>query len=323
MRGHLFRPGAGIGCLLVLALTAQQPIIRTTVPLVVVPTAVTDSSGEYIHGLTASDFLLRDNGTPQNISVDEAYVPISLVLAIQSSEIAAPMLAKIHKVGSMIEPLLIGERGEAAIVSFDDSVTTVQNFTSDADSLTMGMRKISAGGQGSRMIDAVAEAVKMLAARQPPNRHRAIIVLGEKKDRGSKRKLEDVVTLAQRENVAVYPLTYSAFLSPFTVKAGDAPAAGSGLNLLAVFSEIARMAKTNAADALSKYTGGWHLSFLKQKALEEVIARIGEELHNEYLLSFTPATPGNGEFHEIRVEVRGRPQLAVRARPGYWEAGAQ
>ena len=306
------------------ALLAQETTIRTTVSLVVAPTTVTDRQDKYVNDLTENDFLLYDSGKPRSINVDVTWVPISLVIAVQSSSISAAALDKIHKIGSMIEPLIIGERGDAAVVAFDRNVRIIQDFTSDPHKLSQALKKIDSGDSGSRLIDAVVKSVKMLRQR-PPNRRRVILLIGETRDRSSETRLVDAMSLAEQENVMIYPLSYSAYLTPFTARAGTLPASGGsgGVNLLAIFTEIARMGKENAAEAFSKYTGGRHLSFLKQRGLEEAVTRIGEELHSQYFLSFTPPAEKKSEFHEIRVEVRGRPELAVRTRPGYWMTAPQ
>ena len=88
--------------LLTAMLAAQEPTIRTTVPLVVAPTTVTDAAGKHIDGLTATDFLLLDNGRQREIQVDVSYLPISLVVAIQTSGISGPALEKIRKIGGMV-----------------------------------------------------------------------------------------------------------------------------------------------------------------------------------------------------------------------------
>lgn len=298
-------------------LLPQEPAFRTTVPLVIAPTTVTDRAGRYVDGLSAKDFLLYDNRRPQSLHLDVAFVPISLVVAVQSSAISAPALQKCRKIGSMIEPLIIGERGEAAVLAFDSRLRMVQPFTSDPHVLTKALKQIQPGDSGSRMIDAVAHSVRLLAGR-PPNRRRVVLLLSEAKDRSSETKLEDAVSLAQHRNVTIYPVTYSAFFTAFTTRpeAGPPPSNG-GLNLLAIFIELARLASTNTAEAFSKYTGGRRLSFLKQRSLEQAVSSIGEELHSQYLLSYTPPRDEPG-FHEIEVRIWGRTDLIVRTRPGYW-----
>lgn len=64
----------------------QQATIRTTVPLVVLPTDVTDRQGKPIPGLTSADFALFDNSRPKPVNVDTVDAglsPIALVILVQ------------------------------------------------------------------------------------------------------------------------------------------------------------------------------------------------------------------------------------------------
>lgn len=79
--------------------------------------------------------------------------------------------------------------------------------------------------------------------------------------------------------------------------------------------EIGRTGSKNTAEALAEHTGGRVLSFLRQRGLEQAVARIGEELHSQYLITFKPGGEG---YHRIAVQVKGRPELTARTRPGYW-----
>lgn len=147
-----------------------------------------------------------------------------------------------------------------------------------------------------------------------------LLLICDGKDSGSETKLEDLVTEAQRENVLVYALTFSRYASPFTMRVNELPQT-SGFNLLAIFTEIGRAAKTSSADSLAKYTGGRRASFLKQSGLEEAINSISAEIHSQYLLSFTAPADAGADFHRISVTVPSRPDAAIRARPGYWQEG--
>jgi VWFA-related protein len=317
-----------IACALAGLVPAQDTTLKTTVPLVLAPTTITDRAGHYVRGLTPADLLLLDNNVPRKIQVDELTMPISLVVAVQSTQNAWAALDKIKKIGSMIEPLVAGERGQAAVIWYDQEVTVAQDFTSDTGTLEGVFQHVRAGGSGGSAIEAVAKAVDMLAARKDDRK--VVFVIGESKDRGSKMPLEQAISRAQRENVTVYFITYSRFLTPFTstdwgpvcdahhenCKPRD-PEWGD-TNLIAVFGEMRALAKTNIAEAFAKYTGGRRVSFLKQKGLEEVIESLGDEIHNQYLISFTPPHSDAEEFHQIRVTVRNRPELVVRTRAGYW-----
>ena len=74
--------------------------------------------------------------------------------------------------------------------------------------------------------------------------------------------------------------------------------------------------------ALTRYTGGQQYALQSRHALERAITQIGEEIHGQYLLSYTPAHTGETGFHRIRV-VAKRSGVEVRSRPGYWPAIVQ
>lgn len=71
-------------------------------------------------------------------------------------------------------------------------------------------------------------------------------------------------------------------------------------------------------DALTRATGGFRESFFRQQAAEKIIARIGNDHHSQYLLSFSAPASVPAGFRGIRVLIEGRPDLRIRCRPGYW-----
>ncbi len=306
----------------VFGLGAQELIIRTSVPLILVPTTVTDRHGKIIDGLNEGDFEVFDNGKLVAHKVEVSQRPIALIVAVQSNKIAGAALAKVQKIGSMFEPLVTGERGVLALLSYSGTVTVRQEFTSDGKLFSAAMRGMEPDGGAAKLNDAVVEAVNLFESR---NSHRRVLILiGESKDRGSSAKLADAVSKAQAANVTIYPVNFSGYTTPFTSKGDERFASGqrvydsgSGLNLLAIFSEIGRLGTKNDTEALAKFTGGTKLSFTKLAGLEQVIAKVGEDLHSQYLLSFTTGDSTAGVYHEITVKVKAR-DVNVRARPGYW-----
>lgn len=319
------------GLFLMAAFThAQEPApgdstIRAEVPLVLVPVSVTDAKGDFIEGLTPLDFdvLVDGQARPFRLDgMDALNAPVSLVVAVQSSGISAAALAKLQKVGSLFGPLVAGEGGEVAVMTFDCDLKVRQDFTSDPELIVNAFRGLQPGDTMSgRMIDAVMNGIRMLS-RRDPDRRRVIFVIGETRDRGSKETVEDAVSLAVKNGVAIYALSYSAYAMPFTSKPEDAPQGGGGEGgLLAIIMETARLGKINAAEALTRATGGDHESFLMQKTLERTIARIGREIHEEYVVSFPPAKFDAPGFHTIDVQLTGHRHAKVRARTGYWRTG--
>ena len=164
------------------------------------------------------------------------------------------------------------------------------------------------------------QSLAMLGKRKS-DRRRILLVIGEKRDRSSKVKFATVLQEAQRQNVLIYWLTYSPFLEPFTakpktVKSKDPAKDGELLppdmapgNLLSVFTELAHQGKPDNSVQLTRATGGRSIGFLKQEALEEAIQAIASEVHRQYIVSFTPPPSKAGEYHNIRIEVKGHPEL--------------
>jgi len=192
----------------------EGPLIRSTLHVVLVPTAVTDKKGRTINGLRANDFELSDNDKPQKIDRDIVFLPMSMVICIQRSANVEAVLPKIRRIGTAMHDLLIGEGGEAAVVSFDHRIETVQDFTGDADKINKAVEKIKLGGQNSRMIDAVQEAVHML--RNKKDRRKVILLISETLDRSSEAHVREVAMDLELNNIDVYTLNISRIVTSLT-----------------------------------------------------------------------------------------------------------
>jgi VWFA-related protein len=303
-------------------LAAQEPTFRANVPVVLVPVTVSDSKGRFVDGLRAADFTLLEDGREKEFRMDAAdavVAPLAIVIAVQTNDLSATANLKVRKVGSLIQPLITGDRGRAAVVGYGDATVVLADFTKDPNLLEAAFQRTvaSQGGDAARQIDAVADAARMLGAR-PANERKILILIGESKDRGSKTKLAEALRLLERDAVTVYAATWSAYETAFTTKGSDMPqGGGDSADLLAGLGEIGRLAKRDTANTLIKATGGEKLSFATLKGLENSLTRMGEELHSQYLLSF-PAQGIEPGFHRLEVRVLSRRGLSVRARSGYW-----
>jgi VWFA-related protein len=243
----------------------------------------------------------------------------------------------------MIQPLITGERGVAAVVSFAERVHWLQDFTKDPDAIEQAFLRLKpAEEKSAHMLDAAHEAIASLRGRRTVRR--VLLLISESRDRGSESSLEAVVMDAQAAGVAVYAATYSAFKTPFTTKPSDTrrtevskgpplpsrepesppgrervpiPPPEQRLDILGGIGELARLGKVKTTQVLTEKTGGTTFSFTRQKALESAIEKLGSELHTQYVLSFTPegAMPG---YHDLEVKVRREGRVQIRARPGYW-----
>jgi VWFA-related protein len=321
MRVEIFLPILA-AALLRADLGAQNPTIRTTVPLVTVPVSVLDRHGRFIDGLNPSDFVVLDEHKPRPVRIDttdSGLAPIALVTVIQTSGISLSALGKIRKVGAMIPEAVVGANGEAAVLAFDDQIKVLQDFTTDADAISEAFRELKpVDTMRGRMIDAVDEGLRLLAKR-PGSRRANILIIGETRDRGSEEKLGDLIANIQRSGVTVYSLSYSAYITPFTTKPEDYEPLGGALPT----SEIARLFKQNTVAALTEATGGRRYGFETKSKLENDLIGLGAELHSRYLISFTPDLEQVARFHRLQVQVKNHPGALIRARPGYWTAPAE
>jgi VWFA-related protein len=263
--------------------------------------------------------------------------PIDLVVAVQTSANSGPVIDKLGGTGMLLSEMLAGGAGETAMISFSDTVKLHQDFTADSGAVRHAMRMLRMEGGEAHTLDAIGQALTMLAAR-PARRRRIILMIAEKRDRGSSAALADVVARAQRTNAAVYWLTWSPFLQPFTVKnkvkedlkpiderrpfpyADQTPVPyepGPG-GFPYALGELARMAQPDLSTLFTETSGGRALNFLKKDALEKAIELISLEVHRQYILTFQAPAGQPRAFHSIWVTVKGNPKLRVTTRSGYW-----
>ena len=164
-------------------LSAQEPILRVPVRLVVAPTSVTDRSGNFINGLSAADFQLYDNDVPQQIHEDGDFLPISVAIAIQSN-LNKHAVERVHELGPLLGALVVGVGGESAIFTFNDKLDVRQDFTPDLGRLTHVLRRIEYSPGPSHVIDATLDATRLLD-QCPVLRRRIRMLISESRDLGS------------------------------------------------------------------------------------------------------------------------------------------
>ena len=324
----------------------DRPRFATTVSVVTAPVTVTGPDDRYVAGLAKEHFRIFDNDTSQEITgFDVSFLPISLVLCVQSSERVESWLPQIRKTGILYSDLVIGESGEAALISFDGRVEVRQEFTRDSTKFIDAVKKIKIGSDATHMADAVWQAIRMLRAR-PDNHRKVIVIVAESREDGSETSLGEALRDAQVHNIIIYSVKLSAAkgrlmrkpeprrdpvppgvagrpLPPGVVGTPTAVAQSryEVVDALPVIIEMVRGVKNlifnDPLQLLTQGTGGKELSPLTQKGMEVSVTRIGEELRSQYLLTYRPNNLETGGFHRIRVElaVNG---LKSRTRPGYW-----
>ena len=231
-----------------------------------------------------------DDGLERQIAADvfdSGAARISLAIAIQSSRVPPPALATIRRIGTMIQPLVIGRRGEAAVLTFDHEVKWLQDFTRDPREIQRSVRTLKNGSPlEAHLLDAVAQAADRMRVREG---RKVLLLISESHDGGSETSLADAVDAVEREGIEVFA---------------------------AHFSPNAKTKEPNAVQALTEATGGWDYPFLKERGIENAIENLGVEVHSQYILSF-PQPSGAAGMHQITVAVPKRADLQIRSRQAY------
>jgi Ca-activated chloride channel family protein len=313
------------------AAAAQTPVIRVPVRLVEVPVAVTSAGGQPIRGLSAADFKLFDNNRLQSIHVDYADEPLSIAIVVQSNDSARPWLEQVRREASTLEGLLIGAAGEASVTTFAGEIGLIQPFTSDSARLDKAFESIKAYPEdGNRLLDAILSAAKQLE-RTSPKRRRIILVVSQSGDSGSVARLGDVVLELEARNIVVFSLLMPRIgkelvqktISVRDVKnvfAANETGIMASIDLAKLIPEIVRARKAGTTadelNVITTETGGRRIPFRKSGDLGKGISVIGQEIHTAYLLSYRPDNDDAG-YHRIQVQAN-RPNVTVRARPGYY-----
>jgi VWFA-related protein len=324
--------------------------IRVTVELVSAPVVVHDEKGEIVVDLEQKDFTIYDNGSPQTIDhFDMGSDPLSIVLLVETSSHASPMLPAIQKAGIVFAENIVGEFDESAIIAFGTTVDRVQDFTGDHDRIEKVIKNLQDGGGQSKLFDAMDTAVRMLGQR-PKDQRRVIIVMSEATDRGSEAKLGAVLQQAQLENITIFSVGISSTAadmrsepknnmppsgappgiyngppipgepqSPTTPSIGQEPGGSADILALGVWAvkHGENIFRGHSLEVAAAATGGEHIATMRDRGIEAALDRIGAELHAQYTLSYHPTGTAPDGYHEIRVRV-DRPNTVVRTRPGYY-----
>ena len=317
-----------------------------TINLVTAPVTVVGPDHRYVAGLEKDQFRVLDNDKEQHIiGFDVSFLPISLVLCIESSGRIEGLLPQIKKTGRVYTDLLLGEQGEAAVIAFDSRVEVLQEFTKDPEKLIDAMKRVKVGSDATRTSDAVWEAIRMLRTR-PDNHRKVIVVIGETRDNGSEVHLGETLRTLELANIMVYAIQLSTTKAKLTqpaqpkreafppgVQARPMPPGVVStpntvaqsrvevVNVLPYIIEAVRGVKNlifnDPLQLLTEGTGGKQLAPLTEGGMEDSVIRIGEDLRSQYLLSYRPNNLDQGGYHQIRVEVTVD-GLKTRTRPGYW-----
>jgi VWFA-related protein len=288
-----------------LALAAPPGQIRVEVNLVNLFATVRDKHKAIVTGLTKDDFQVYEDGQQQEITYfsAESNLPITLGMLMDTSGSEYYMLSAEKEAASRFLGRVLRKGDLAMIMSFDTDVDLLADFTDDRGMLNRAINRAqinapssgmitqgplpTSGTGGTNFYDAVYLAAHDKLSEEAGRK--AIVVLTDAEDTGSRLNLQDAIEAAQRTDTVVHLLLVAA-------DGGD--------------QAVARR--------LTDETGGRMIIVRSEKNLEAAFDQISEELRSQYTIGYTPTNKKrDGTYRKIKVEMKDK-EYSVLTRRGYY-----
>ncbi len=293
---------------------------KLQVNLVDVFFTVKDKNGNLVPHLNKSDCAISEDKQPQTFKsfVAENNLPLTLGILLDTSGSQQRVLPLEQEAGSRFLERVLKAKDEAFLLSFDVNVDLLQDFTNSPRLLSRAMNKAeinTAGGNGAAGIPGAGggtvptigdpkgtllyDAI-YLSSNEKLNQEsgrKAMIILTDGDDQGSRTKISEAIAAAQKSNAMIYVILI----------ADTGFYGGWGYN------------GYSAADRMSKETGGRLINVGNNgKKLEEAFAQIEDELRTQYVATYTPTNAKlDGTFRHLGLECHGN-ELKVQVRKGYF-----
>ncbi len=286
--------------------SSQGPVIKSQVSLVNLFATVRDKNKRIMGDLKKEDFRITEDNQEQKIAFfsKEVSMPITLALLLDTSGSEQYMLGAIQEGAMGFLSRVLRKGDEALVMSFDLDVDLLSDFTDDRGQLDRAIRraKINAGGPmitpgtiptrgaiGTDFYDAVYLACGDKLSTEAGRK--AIVVLTDAVDNGSKVRVEEAIEAAQRTDTVVHVLLV------YDPREGN---------------------NAGVAKKMAEETGGRMIPVNSEKHLNEAFDQISQELRSQYTLGYYPSNSArDGKFRKLKVETTDH-ELKVLTRKGYY-----
>ena len=284
-------------------------VIKVSSTLVPIPVSVLDAGGRAVQTLKLADFELKIDGKPVEIaelSHSETAIRLAMLFDNSSSELIArdfERSAAIKFFRRVIRP----DKDMAALFTVADYTRLEQALTQDIGRLTQAIDYIPEPKGATALLDGIITVAEYL---RPANGRRVVVIVSDGEDTYSddKTTLDDVIRALQIQNCQVYVVKTKDFenYKRTGVRGGNA-------NIRALTAER-RMIE------IAAQTGGAVYSPIDEDEMNEAFKQISAELSQQYILSYYPDDNADrrGEFHTISLTIKGKPNVNVRTRKGYY-----
>jgi VWFA-related protein len=280
---------------------------------------VKDKHGALIPSLTKDSFDIFEDGKPQTIKYfkAESDLPLTLGILIDASGSQRRVLDMEKEVGGSFLESTLRPKDMASVFSFDVDINLLQDFTGSISRLKKALNEVtinagtgacanlpglgggpipcpSTGPRGTVLYDAVYAASHDAFAQEVGRK--AMILLTDGEDQGSRLKIKDAIEAAQKADAICYVLLiadrgfYGGFYS------GD-----------------------SAMKKLTEETGGRVIDVgNKFEKLRQAFDQISQELRSQYNIGYTPTNSNrDGSFRKVEIKAKGG-EYKIQARSGYY-----
>ncbi len=327
--------------------------------LVPIYATVRDKHGKIVTTLKKEDFVLDEDGRPQTITnfVVQGDLPLTLGLLVDTSLSQRRVLDDERDASYTFLDQMLRAKDVAFLIHFDHEVELLQDLTASRPKLKEALKDLQTpelqraddqgddGGQGggrghmhgggTLLYDAVYLASNEIMKKQKGRK--ALFVLTDGVDRGSKETLQDAIEAAQRADTSVYSILFAdeesenhgyghhggwSMGGPGGTGGpgggGGWPGGGGGGRGGGRYPQEERPDGTRVLEKLSLETGGHFFKVSKKLPIDQVYAQAEEELRNQYILGYAPDHSESGEgYHKIHLTTKDK-DLTVQARDGYY-----
>lgn len=258
---------------------------------------VSDKKGRFVTNLNKGDFEVFESKKPQTIVefTAESDLPLRLAILIDTSNSIRDRFRFQQEAASdFINTVIRPHQDKAIVVSFDTAAELVADLTDDTEKLNQAIKNLRPGG-GTALYDAIFFACRdKLMQDQPRHKfRRAMVILSDGEDNQSRWTRDQALEMAHKADVVIYSISTNR----------------SGIE--------------TEGDKVMKYfaeqTGGQVFFPFKAQDLAQSFENIANELRHQYNVLYRPEPlKTDGLYHPVEVKVKGRKDLVVRARHGYY-----
>ena len=294
----------------------SDTVIKSRSNLVQLFFNVKDKHGALIPGLLKDDFQVLEDGKPQTIKFfsAESNQPLTLGILVDTSGSQENVLGMEKEAGALFLNRILRDTDQAFLINFDINVELGQDFTNSKKLLKAALDKTkintgagscgnlpglgggpvpcsSSGPRGTLLYDAVYLSSHDMLYKEVGRK--ALILLTDGEDQGSRIKIREAIEIAQKADVICYVI--------LAADRGVAMGFGAG--------EMRKMTEETGGRVIDAGN--------KPEKMRDAFDQIAQELRSQYNIGFVPSN-NNSDGSFRKLEVKTKPDLKIQARKGYY-----